>query len=367
MKKIFLGFGLIICILSAMSQTSGMLTFYVGTYTTEGGKGIVQCKLNNANGEILVGNSFGEIINPSFLKISPDNKFLYAVTETKDGFVTAFEIEKNGGLKQINKQKSNGDDPCQIDVSDDGKFVGVANYSSGTLSLYPVDNYGGLNPSTSVITNKGSGPNKLRQAGSHAHSIKFSPFSNEVFNADLGTDQFNILTLNNDKLYQSVQKFVKMEPGAGPRHFIFSQNGKFIYIINELNSTVSQLQKVNDNWELVLSVSTLPEGFKGESFCADIHISADGRFLYGSNRGNNSIVVFEINKISGTLKTIGFVSVEGNWPRNFALSPDGGFLLAANQKSGNITVFKINKATGMPEFTGKEIKMASPVCVEFLK
>jgi len=158
-----------------------------------------------------------------------------------------------------------------------------------------------------------------------------------------------------------------MEPGAGPRHFDFHPNGKYIYVINELNSTITQLEKVKGNWEKGESVSTLPTDFKGESYCADIHISTDGKFLYGSNRGHNSIAVFAINAKNGSLKSLGNVSVEGNWPRNFALSPDGKFLIAANQKSGNITVFKINKKTGMPVFTGKEIKTPSPVCIEFMK
>ena len=172
--------------------------------------------------------------------------------------------------------------------------------------------------------------------------------------------------MEGDKLIQNGQKFAKLDPGSGPRHFDFHPDGETIFVICELNSTVTTFKIVNQNWEKQQVISTLPGDFKGTSYCADIHVSADGKFLYGSNRGHNSLAVFEINKDTKQLKSIGFVSVEGDWPRNFALSPDGNYLLAANQKSGNITVFKINKETGMPEFTGKEIKIPAPVCIEFL-
>ena len=206
---------------------------------------------------------------------------------------------------------------------------------------------------------------KSRQAAPHAHSIKFSPFGAEVFSADLGTDKSNRFILKNGKLVQSGQSFVKLDSGAGPRHFDFDKSGNAIYVINELNSTISSIVKVGEEWIKHQTISTLPIDFDGVSYCADIHVSADGKYLYGSNRGHNSIVVYSINENSRELKNIGFVSVEGNWPRNFSLTPNGEFMLVANQKSGNITVFKINDETGIPEFTGKEIKIPSPVCIEF--
>jgi 6-phosphogluconolactonase len=352
------------------AQPQNRQIFYVGTFTSEGGSGILRCGLNTETGDIELLDTYKSIDNPSFLKISPDKKYMYTATRPpKDidpggGYVNAYEIEKNGALKFIVKQSSNGADPCHVDVSGDGKWVAAANYGGGTVSLYPVDSHGGLLPATSVVINQGSGADKTRQAAPHAHSIKFSPFSGNVFSADLGTDQLDIFTIENGKLVQGDQRFVKMEAGAGPRHFEFHPSGKLIFVINELNSTITTVQQVNGKWERGESVSTLPEGFEGKSYCADIHLSADGLYLYGSNRGHNSIAVFEINGNRLKMKTI--VPVEGNWPRNFALSPDGRFLLAANQRSGNITVFRIDKKTGIPVFTGHELKTASPVCIEFL-
>lgn len=352
------------------AQPRNMQTFYVGTFTSEGGAGILRCGFNNETGEIKLLDVFKGIDNPSFLKVSPNKKYLYAVTrppqkiEAAGGNVHAYEIGKNGTIKFLAKQPSNGADPCHVDVSADGKWVAAANYGGGTVSLYPADSNGGLLPATSVIINQGSGSDKARQAAPHAHSVKFSPFSENVFSADLGTDQLDIFTIENGKLVQGEQRFAKTEAGAGPRHFDFHPSGKIIYVINELNSTITQFNFEDGKWERGKSVSTLPAGFEGKSYCADIHISANGRFLYGSNRGHNSIAVFDINGDGLKLKAI--VPVEGNWPRNFALSPDGRFLLVANQRSGNITVFSINEKTGIPVFTGQELKTGSPVCIEFL-
>lgn len=373
MNKILVLLVLIMSVLSVNGQQPKKQQFYVGTFTSEGAKGIYLCGLDEMTGEISLRQTFLGVDNPSFLKISPDNKYLYVVNrapkeiESSGGFVSAYEIEKNGTLKFLNKQLSHGADPCHVDVSADGRFVAVANYGGGTTSLYPVAENGSLLQASSVIKNEGSSVNQSRQTKPFAHSIKFSPFSNQVFSADLGTDQLNIFSLEVDKLVQLGQKFVKLEPGAGPRHFDFHPGGDIIFVISELNSTITALKQTGENWEKYQTISTLPADFNEVSYCADIHVSADGKYLYGSNRGHNSIAVFEINSQTKQLKSTGFVSIEGNWPRNFALSPGGNYLLAANQRSGNITVFKINKETGMPEFTGKEIQIPAPVCIEFLK
>jgi len=352
------------------AQAQSMFTFYVGSSTTVSSSGILRCGFNTETGEIKVMDIFKGIDNPSFLKVSPDRKYLYAATRSPKnidpggGFINAYEIGKNGALKFLVKQPSNGADPCHVGVSADGKWVAAANYGGGTVSLYPVDSNGAILPATSVIVSQGSGADKARQAAPHAHSVKFSPFSGTIFSADLGTDQLDIFTIEDRKLVQGEQRFVKMEAGAGPRHFDFHPSGKTIYVINELNSTITPVNFIGDKWERGNSISTVPTGFNGTNYCADIHISADGRFLYGSNRGHNSIAVFDIS--GEVLKLITTVSVEGNWPRNFALSPDGRFLLVANQRSGNITVFSIDEKTGIPTFTGQELKTGSPVCIEFL-
>ena len=372
MKRTLLLSVLIMSVLCVFGENPVKQHFYVGTFTSEGAKGIYYCEFDNETGDIDLKETFQGVDNPSFVKISPDRKYLYVVNrapkeiEPTGGYVSAYEIGKNGIIKFLNKQLSHGADPCHVDVSKDGKFVAVANYGGGTTALYQVDKNGSLLPASSVIVNEGSSVNKSRQTKPFAHSIKFSPFSTQVFSADLGTDQFNIFSLEGDKLVQDGQKFVKLDPGAGPRHFDFHPGGDFIYVISELNSTITTLKRDGQKWEKYQVISTLPDDFKEVSYCADIHVSADGKFLYGSNRGHNSIAVFEINSETKQLKSKGFVPVEGNWPRNFALSPDGNFLLVANQKSGNITVFTIDKITGIPEFTGKEIKLPAPVCIEFL-
>jgi 6-phosphogluconolactonase len=358
--------------LQASAQDKNSLKLYVGTFTSEGSEGIYQCNFNTETGDLVLENTIKEVDNPSFLSISENRKYLYAVSRTTEevektgGYIIAYKIEKNGGLKLLNKQVSNGFGPCHVDVSKDGKYVAIATYFSGTTSLYPVKNNGKLVAATSTIINKGMSVDKERQTESHAHSIQFSPFDNSVFSADLGTDQFNIYNLENNKLIPAEQPYVKMEFGAGPRHFQIHPNGKIIYVISELNSSISVLQKTEEQWQKVQDISTLPEDFTGKSFCADIHISKDGKYLYGSNRGHNSIAVFSIDKQSSLIDFKGVVSVEGNWPRNFTLSPDGKFMLVANQKSGNITVFKMNKETGFPEYIRKEIMLPAPVCLEFL-
>jgi 6-phosphogluconolactonase len=373
MKKIIVLLVLISSVLSIYGQLSKTQQFYVGTFTSEGAKGIYLCDFDNESGEISLKETFIGIDNPSFLKLSPDNKYLYVVNraskeiEPTGGFVSAYEVGKNGALHFLNKQLSHGADPCHVDVSPDGKFVALANYGGGNTAMYPVAENGDLLPATSIIKNEGSSVNPSRQTKPFAHSIKFSPFNNQVFSADLGTDQLNIFTLEGEKLVQPGQKFVKLEPGAGPRHFDFHPKGDVIFVINELNSTVTAIRKTGEVWEKYQTISTLPADFKETSYCADIHVSADGKYLYGSNRGHNSIAVFGINSETKQLKPIGFVSVEGNWPRNFSISPSGNYLLVANQRSGNITVFKINKETGMPGFTGKSIQIPAPVCIEFLK
>lgn len=358
--------------LFSFGQNEALLKLYVGTFTSEGAEGIYLCSFNTKSGDISLVKTFKGIDNPSFLKISKDKKYLYCVSRTSfeveksGGFVVSYRIGENGVLHFLNKQKSNGAGPCQVDVSANGEFVAIATYAGGTTSLYPVNTDGSLQPASSIIQNHGSGPHQPNQNAPHAHSIKFSPFDNTVFSADLGTDQLNIYHLENGVLKSKGQLFVKLEPGAGPRHFEFYSDGTTIYVINELNSTVSVVKNRNNNWEVIQNISALPANFEGESYCADIHLSKNGKFLYGSNRGHNSIAVFKVLKDSNKLKLIKTVSVEGNWPRNFVLSPDGNFMLIANQKSGNITVFKINRETGIPEFTRNEIKLPAPVCLEFL-
>ena len=353
------------------SQNENIKKLYVGTYTSEGSEGIYLCNFNSESGEISLNKTFKGVDNPSFLKISTDRKYLYSVSRTtkeiekSGGFVIAYKIGKNGTLHFLNKQISNGAAPCHIDVSPNGDYVAIAAYTGGTTSVYPINKSGSLQPASSIIDNNKT-INENDKVVSHAHSIKFSPFDGKVYSADLGTDQLNIFLNENGELKPDKQKFVKLVKGAGPRHFEFHPNGKIIYVINELNSTISVLKMGGEVWNVIQNISTLPADFIDKSYCADIHISADGKYLYGSNRGHNSIAVFDVTPESSKLVFKGTVSVEGDWPRNFTLSPNGKFMLVANQKSGNITIYKIHPKTGIPEFTGKQIKLPAPVCLEFL-
>lgn len=369
MKYLFIFLILNISVLYSTGQE--IEKFFVGTFTSGGAEGIYLCDFNISSGKITLNKTFKAVDNPSFLVVSPCKKFLYSVNrfpvnvEQTGGYVNAYKINENGNLHFINKQLSHGSGPCHIDVSSDGKFVAIATYGGGTISLYPVNKEGGLKPAASIIENKGSGFNEARQSAPHAHSIKFAPFDDLVFSTDLGTDQLNIFKLQNGKLATAEQDSVEMAPGAGPRHFDFHPNKKIIYVINELNSTVSVIGNERGVWKIIQEISTLPEGFEGTNYCADIHVSKDGKYLYGSNRGHNSIAVFQVEKNSGIIDFIKTIPVEGDWPRNFVISPDGDFMLVANQKSGNIAVFQINKTSGIPEFTGNQIKLPAPVCLDF--
>lgn len=371
MKKITALYIMLLLTLCLSAQNNDAAKLYVGTFTSEGSEGIYLCKFNESTGEISLQKVFKGIDNPSFLQISPDRNFLYAVTrpagviETSGGYVQAYKLDETGDLGFINKQGSNGNDPCHIDISPDGNYTAIAAYGGGTVSLYKINQDGSLDAASSTIINEGSGPNKSRQTAPHAHSVLFSHNGKQLFSADLGTDRLNIFDLKKEELVPAGQSHMKLAPGAGPRHFRFHPDGKTVYVINELNSTVTVFQKSGKKWKEEQTVSNLPEGFTGTSYSADIHISNDGHYLYGSNRGHNSIAVFKIKEKSNRLDWVTSVSTRGDWPRNFTLSPNGKFLLAANQKSGNIAVFKINPENGIPEFTGNEVKIPSPVCLEF--
>ncbi len=371
MKKITALFIIVMLALSLSAQVDDLADLYVGTFTSEGAEGIYLCKFDESTGEVGMHKTFKGVDNPSFIQISPDRNFLYAVTrpsaeiEKSGGYVQAYKIEENGDLRFINKQVANGNDPCHIDISPNGKHAAIATYGGGTVSLYRIKQDGSLDAASSTIINEGSGPNQSRQTGPHAHSVLFSHNDDQLFSADLGTDRVNIFDLKSEELVPAGQSHLKLAPGAGPRHFRFHPDGETVYVINELHSTVTVFSKSEKEWKEEQTISSLPEGFEGTSYCADIHVSQDGHYLYGSNRGHNSIAVFKINENPNRLDWVTSVSTQGDWPRNFTLSPNGKFLLAANQRSGNIAVFKINPESGIPEFTGKEVKIPSPVCLIF--
>lgn len=341
------------------------ISFFVGTYTDTKSKGIYSYSLSDS-GNIKKIKLAAETDNPSFLTKSVNENFLLAVNEVNsvDGMGTVESYKITGdSLEFITKQSSGGAHPCFVTVNENG-FVLTANYSSGNLGLLKLNNQGKL---SELLDTQDHNVNIKNDKVAHAHSAYFTD-NNQFISADLGTNKLWLSFVN-----AQTNKIIPNQPSTilisgenpGPRHIAFHPTKNWLYVINELNSTVTQVRRDKDlNYNVLNSVSTLPLDYTEESFCADIHISDDGKFLYGSNRGHNSIAIFEINQENGALKSIGFESVKGDWPRNFALSPDNQFLLVANQRSENIVSFKRDKTTGLLTFI-EEVDVPSPVCILF--
>ena len=352
------------------------LMFYTGSYAGEEEPGICLFEYDLTTGEFNKIQELSGHINPSFLAVDAEAGFLYAVNETagfddeNSGSVTSFSIDKTTGkLSFVNRQSSRGAHPCHISLIADGRFVAVANYSGGSVAVFPVLADGYLQPATGFVQHQGSGPHERRQRAPHAHSIYPVNKGPWVIAADLGIDKVLIYKIDGEGNLTpgSATPSAAMEPGAGPRHLAFHPGGKWIYVLNELNSTVTRLLFDNDSGaaDVMESTSTLPEGYEGENFCADIHVHPGGRFLYASNRGHNSIAVFELTH-EGVPVLIGHEPVRGEWPRNFNIDPSGSLLFVANQNTGNIAVFKIDNETGLLDFTGSELEVSRPVCIRFL-
>jgi len=371
----------LLCSVKSISQFAGFnstskeLLAYIGTFTNGKSEGIYIYRMDIKTGDLHFVKTV-KATSPAFLAIHPNDKFLYAVNEVKKfkgkpgGAVSAFMIDsKTGDLTFINQQPSFGGSPCYLSIDKSGKYVFVANYGGGNLSVFPVQKDGSLGDATDIVQHNGSGVNKERQEGPHAHSINPDPAGNYAFAADLGIDKMMIYKPDQKtgKLIPNHTPWVKTRDGAGPRHFTFHPNGKFAFLINELDNSIISYSYDAKNGVLdeIQTVSTLPQDFSGQSSCADIHVSPDGRFVYGSNRGHDSIVIFAIDEKTGKLTLVGFEPTLGHTPRNFALDPTGTYLLAANQKSDNIVVFKIDRQTGKLEPTGQSINVPNPVCVKF--
>lgn len=347
---------------------------YVGTYTKGLSDGIFVYSFNDQTGRLHDLKTPAASISPSFLTVSPNRKYLYAANESdnmgpnESGAVSAFKIDGNE-LTLVNQVLTYSANPCHVCVSPDGKKLVASNYSGGSLSYFNVNADGSLSDMVQSIKHSGSGPFKGRQEEPHVHSAQFDALGKTLFVADLGIDQLKMYSVvkGETPLVAAPLPYLQLPAGSGPRHFDFSSDGRYIYVINELSSTVVVFMKYGGDWKTIQTISTLPKDFKGESWCADIHISADGKFVYGSNRGHNSITVFKRDVNSGKLELVETVSVEGNWPRNFVIDPSGRFLLCANQKSEDITVFKIDPVSGKLTYTGFKIPNQSPVCLKFLK
>ncbi len=350
---------------------------YVGSYTENGRReGIFLVRMNSATGALQQVGAVDGGPNPSYLTIHPNGRMLYAVNETTEtqgkpsGAVSAYSIEpESGALTFFNEQLSQGGAPCYVSTDRKGRVVLLANYVSGTLAILPISNDGGVDAAQQVVQHIGTGPVTARQESAHAHCVIPHPNNRFVFAADLGADR--VLVYRYDEQANTLQHVDRsdaaMPPGAGPRHLVFHPTMPFVFVANELNSTVGVLSCDPDTGALSLArtASTLPARWSGNNFPADIHVSADGRFLYVSNRGHNSIAVFSIAPRTAALAQIQVMSTGGDWPRNFTLDPTGRWLLAANQRSGSVTVFSRNSSSGVLTATSQRLELPSPVCVRF--
>ena len=351
---------------------------YVGTYTTGASEGIYIYKLNLSSGTLRHIGTTGGVVNPSFLALHPEKPYLYAVNEvdnfaeTSGGGLSAFEIDRaTGTLSLLNTQPTHGGSPCYVTVDRSGRYALVANYMGGNVAMIPINEDGKLVAATDVKQHFGSSINQLRQAEPHAHAIVVDPTNRYALATDLGTDQIMVYKLDIDTgtLISNDVPAVSVHAGAGPRHLAFSPNGKFVYVIQELDSTISVFSYDEDHATLkrLQEVSTLPHDFSGPNSCADIHISPSGRFLYGSNRGHDSIVIFAVEENTGRLTYTGLESTQGKTPRNFAIDPTGTLLLAANQQSNTIVTFWIDPDTGSLIPTGHITQVPTPVCIQLLR
>jgi 6-phosphogluconolactonase len=348
----------------------------VGTYDSPKSEGIYVYKFNSADGSVKEVSHI-KTSNPSYVAISPNEKFVYAVHEIardgNGGEVVAFAFnKKTGTLTFINQQLSGGDHPCYIEIDKTSKWVIIANYTSGSLSVLPVNADGSLGVATTTIQHQGSGKNIERQKGPHVHCTKLSADNHWLFVSDLGIDKVMIYAFDaaTGKLTPAKDPFAATEPGSGPRHFTFHPNNKYAYLIEEMAATVVAYKYNNGMLKKIQSISSLPVGDTGLIGSADIHVSPDGKFLYASNRGrgkSNTIAIFKIDPANGTLKTIGHQYTLGNIPRNFNFDPTGNFLLVANQESDEVVIFKRNKQTGLLTDTGKRINVGKPVCLKWMK
>jgi len=359
------------------SPDHGECLVYFGTRAGPKSKGIYMCRLNVATGVLSSPEVAAETTDPAFLAIHPSHRFLYAVREnagfdgTSNGAVSAFAIDgATGTLTLLNQQTSGDRGPCHLAVDPSGKCILVAHYGGGSVVTLPIRADGSLGAVATFIRHQGSGPDPKRQEGPHAHSVGFDLANHRAFSADLGLDKIFIYQLEptTAALTTNDPPFATVTPGSGPRHLAIAPDGRHLYVINELNSTITTFGYDAPSGALKASqiVSTIPGNYTAPNTTAEIAIHPNGKFLYGSNRGHNSIAVYAVDQNTGKLADIEHQSTLGKTPRSFGIDPSGSFLLAANQDSNNIVVFRIDPGTGRLKSTGQTVEVPTPVCVTFL-
>jgi len=377
----FLLFSLV-TVTTANDSPKGRYLLFVGTYTEKESKGIYAYRFDLASSVLTPLGIAAEAINPSFLAIDPNHRFLYAVNEVQkykdanSGVVSAFSIDsqkgdrQTGKLKLLNAVASRGADPCYIAFDKTGKYALVANYTGGSVAVFPVQTDGHIAESSAFVQHAGSSINRERQEGPHAHWIETTPDNRFAIAVDLGLDELLIYRFDakNGSLTPNNPPYAKLDPGAGPRHLAFHPNGKFVYVVNELQSSITAFAYDASHGGLrkLKTVSTLPKTFSGSNDTAEIKVHPSGKFLFASNRGHDTIAVFSIDSKTGTLTLADHFSTQGKTPRNFEIDPSGKFLFVANQDTNNIAVFQIDSNTGRLTVTKRTIQVPSPVCLKFM-
>ncbi len=349
---------------------------YVGTYTGPKSKGIYVFRFGEA-GQATPAMLATQTPSPSFLAVDPTEHFLYAVNELSDyqneksGAVSAFSIDrKTGNLDFLNQVASKGTDPCYVALDKTGKYVLIANYSSGSTAVFPRMPDGKLGDASAVVQHTGHGPNPQRQEGPHAHQIEVTNDDRFAIASDLGLDELLVYRFDSEigTVTPNNPPFARVDPGAGPRHFAFTPDGKFVYALAEMGSTITVFAFDSSKGVLqkLQTVSSLPKDFKGQSDAAEIVVHPSGKFVYASNRGDDSIVVFSIGA-DGKLTFVDRTPTHGKTPRGFAIDPTGRYLLVGNQASDNIVIFRIDAGSGRVKPTGRIVEAPSPVAVQFVR
>jgi 6-phosphogluconolactonase len=360
---------------SAAATSSTKMRVYVGTYTRGKSKGIYAGELDLANGTLTI-TGVTPSVEPSFLAIDPTKHFLYAVNETEKwegrdncGGVSAFAIDsQSGDLRPLNKQPSEGGAPCHVSVDDKGRFAFIANYSGGNLAVLPIEKDGSLGKAVSVVQYKGTVADPKRQGGPHAHAIALDTVNRFALATDLGLDKLFVYRFDHEsgKLSPNDPPFGRLALRSGPRHFAFSRDGRFVFVINEIALTITTFAYDTEHGSLkwLGTVSTLPKDAKsGDWSTAEITVHPSGRFLYGTNRGHDSLVIFAIDGQTGALRYVGHQPSGGKTPRSFGIDPTGNYLVSANQDSDNIVVMRIDQQTGKLTPTGQSVEVGMPVSI----
>jgi len=368
---LFLAVTILFSACDSQETVSTEYRIFVGTSTGDASVGIYSFRFDTQTGALVEEGHTPQVFNPSYITISPDGEYLYSVNEggRENSAVSAFRIDRaTGALERLNQQPSYGPAPCYVSTDRTGRWVFSAHYTGGSVALFPVEADGRLGEAADTVQHTGSGPNTSRQERAHAHFIRPDPQDRFVYAVDLGIDRIRIYELDRDNGELLPKGEAAVAPGAGPRHLTFHPNGRYAYVINELNGTVTAFHYNADDGSLTefQTESTLPAGYTGDNGSADIHVHPSGNFLYASNRGEtSSIAIFTIDESTGRLTLAGHQVDLINWPRNFAIDPTGNFLLAANQRGNDIVVFRIDEQTGQLTPTGHSVAVPGPTCIQF--